>query len=166
MNKEKKKSPTGSIKGTVHKYGDQSFEFIPFGKGEPVYEEQSRHKNGVTVAKTRGSNSKQVVRIPLDSDEPDMFHACMEKLNEVFPDVSEAASVVKRGKVLIDYPDMRVVLNKTKGELSIEANINLKNTPNYTKQFVKLFNSINQCLAINKTSIQDAVNAQLKSSIN
>ena len=43
MTKERKL--TGNIKGIVSKYSDNSFEFRPFGKGEPVYEEKQEFKN-------------------------------------------------------------------------------------------------------------------------
>ena len=63
---------TGNIKGVVSKYSDNSFEFRPFGKGEPVYEEKQDFKNGVTIAKTRGVNGKKVVRLMLDNSDDDL----------------------------------------------------------------------------------------------
>ena len=70
MTKERK--ITGNIKGIVSKYSDNSFEFRPFGKGEPVYEEKQDFKNGVTIAKTRGVNGKKVVRLMLDNSDVDL----------------------------------------------------------------------------------------------
>ena len=72
----KDKTATGTVKGVIRKYNDQSLEFTPFGKGEPVYEEQQKFKNGVTIAKTRGANGKRVVRIPLEAADVDQVTSC------------------------------------------------------------------------------------------
>ena len=80
MTKERK--ITGNIKGIVSKYSDNSFEFRPFGKGEPVYEEKQDFKKGVTIAKTRGVNGKKVVRLMLDNPDVDLFDACVKKLGK------------------------------------------------------------------------------------
>ena len=54
MDKEKK--ALKEIRGRIRQYSDQSFEFTPFGKGEPVYEEQHKFKNGITESKYKNSN--------------------------------------------------------------------------------------------------------------
>ena len=85
----KERKITGNIKGIVSKYSDNSFEFRPFGKGEPVYEEKQEFKNGVTIAKTRGNTGKRVVRIQLEPTDVDLFDTCVKKLGEVLPEAPD-----------------------------------------------------------------------------
>ena len=60
MTKERK--ITGNIKGIVSKYSDNSFEFRPFGKGEPVYEEKQEFKNAASATSCSCSSSMQDCR--------------------------------------------------------------------------------------------------------
>lgn len=144
------KSATGSIKGVVKKYNDQSFEFTPFGKGEPVYEEQQKFKNGVTYAKTRGTSGKRVVRIPLDGDTPDVFAACVQKLNEAFPEQPFDEKLRAR-TYLLEGPDIKVAYDKKNKKLSVRIDVAVTNSVRLQKTFFNLFNQINLCLATNKT---------------
>ena len=167
MEKNEKKKETSTLRGMVRRYSDQSFEFTPFGRGEPVYEEQHKYKNGVTVGKTRGSNARQVVRIAVDADAPDLYDACLQKLGEALPDAAaQSAATTGRGVVLLSGPGLRLLLNKTKGTISYQGEIDMTKTPNYTNQFVKQFNELNQCLAINKTSLLNVIHALQKHSTN
>ena len=124
MTKERK--ITGNIKGIVSKYSDNSFEFRPFGKGEPVYEEKQDFRNGVTIAKTRGVNGKKVVRLMLDNNDVDLFDACVKKLGEVLPEAPDLEPLRAKAMLLLG--------------------------------FFNLFNQINLCLAINKTTLAPAAN--------
>jgi hypothetical protein len=164
-NNKKSKTETGTIRGMVRRYSDQSFEFTPYGKGEPVYEEQQKYKNGVSVGKTRGAKSRQVVRIPIDGDVPDLFAACMQKLEEALPDAAATVADGRkaRGTVLLETPGLHMVLNKKQGVITYGGTLHLALSPNFNHQFVKQFNELNQCLAINKTSILSAVHALQKS---
>ena len=59
-------------KGTVSQYKDDSFEFTPYGKGEPVYE--SSYKVGeATLGKTKGTGKQNfVAKLKCSATEP--FH--------------------------------------------------------------------------------------------
>lgn len=161
-----KKEIVAQGRGNYKRYSDDSFEFSPQGKGEPTYEEVKKHKNGVTVATSRGKSPKKYVRIPIEADAADPFYACVEKLGEAFPDTSDDKTVVCRGCVLLRGKDLQLVLNKTRGLIQFEGQIDLRETPKYDAQLFNLFNEMNQCLAINKTSIRSAIPVQQKSSSN
>ena len=124
--KENTRKETGTIRGTVRRYSDQSFEFTPFGKGEPVYQEQHKYKNGVTVATTRGANPKQVVRLEVAADAPDLYHACVEKLDEALPAATAAAQRKKRAlHTLMNEGGASVTLDEATGLIRMEAEISV-----------------------------------------
>ena len=148
---EKEKKQTGAIKGVVRKYGDNSFDFTPFGKGEPVFEEQQKFKNGVSVAKTRGQNGKRVVRIPVDSDTPDIYDACVRKLDEVYPAPEPAKRKMRPTATILEGTGLRVVHERTTGEVQIDMKVKVSDIKKMQKELYNLFNQINLCLAINKT---------------
>lgn len=158
--KENKRKETGTIRGMVRRYSDQSFEFTPYGRGEPVYQEQHKYKNGVTVATTRGANPKQVVRLEVAADAPDLYHACVEKLDEALPAAPVAPPRKKRARrTLMTESGASVTLDEATGLVRMEAEINLGETPNYKNQLFNLFNLMNQCLAINETLLKRVAHA-------
>ena len=158
--KENTRKETGTIRGMVRRYSDQSFEFTPFGKGEPVYQEQHKYKNGVTVATTRGANPKRVVRMEVAADAPDLYHACMEKLDEALPAATAVPLRKKRAlRTLMTEGGASVTLDEAKGLIRMETEINLGATPNYKNQFFNLFNLMNQCFAINELLLKRVAHA-------
>ena len=59
------------MKGTVSQFSDESLEFTPYGKGEPVYE--SSYKVGeATLGKTKGTGKQNfVAKLKCSATEPD-----------------------------------------------------------------------------------------------
>lgn len=148
---------TGNIKGVVSKYSDNSFVFKPFGKGEPVYEEKQDFKNGVTIAKTRGVNGKKVVRLMLDNTEVDLFDACVKKLGEVLPE-APGIELLRSKAMLLLGPDIQMVLDRKAGKVVVRMEVDVARCEKMQKKFFNLFNQINLCLAINKTTLAPAAN--------
>ncbi len=155
---EKERKAVKDIRGRIRQYNDQSFEFTPFGKGEPVYEEQHKFKNGITESKTRGQNAKRVVRIPLDTDTPDIYDACVRMLDEAYP----APELVVREKrptaTLLEGPGVWVLHDRNAGVLHIELKVRVADERKMQKELFNLFNQINLCLAINKTTFRPVLN--------
>lgn len=146
----KDKTATGTVKGVIRKYNDQSLEFTPFGKGEPVYEEQQKFKNGVTIAKTRGANGKRVVRIPLEAADVDVYDACVTKLGAVMP--SEHYPLPLRAScMMIDGPALQMVHERKTNKIIVHMEVDMCSYEKMQKRMFNLFNQINLCLAINKT---------------
>lgn len=157
MDKEKK--ALKDIRGRIRQYSDQSFEFTPFGKGEPVYEEQHKFKNGITESKTRGQNPKRVVRIPLDTDTPDIYDACVRKLDEAYPAPELKPREKRPTCTLVDGPNLWVVHDRKAGHLQIEMKVRVSgDTIKMQKELFNLFTQINSCLAINKTIFRPVLN--------
>ena len=150
MTKERK--ITGNIKGVVSKYSDNSFVFKPFGKGEPVYEEKKDFKNGVTIAKTRGVNGKKVVRLMLDNNDVDLFDACVKKLGEVLPEAPDLEPLRAKAMLLLG-PDIQMVLDRKAAKVVVRMEVDVARCERMQKKFFNLFNQINLCLAINKTTL-------------
>lgn len=148
---------TGNIKGVVSKYSDNSFVFKPFGKGEPVYEEQQKFKNGVTIAKTRGVNGKKVVRLMLDNTDVDLFDACVKKLGEVLPEAPDLEPLRAKAMLLLG-PDIQMVLDRKAAKVVVHMEVDVARCEKMQKKFFNLFNQINLCLAINKTTLAPAAN--------
>ena len=155
MTKERK--ITGNIKGVVSKYSDNSFVFKPFGKGEPVYEEKQDFKNGVTIAKTRGVNGKKVVRLMLDNSDVDLFDACVKKLGEVLPEAPDLEPLRAKAMLLLG-PDIQMVLDRKAAKVVVRMEVDVARCEKMQKKFFNLFNQINLCLAINKTTLAPAAN--------
>lgn len=148
---------TGNIKGVVSKYSDNSFVFKPFGKGEPVYEEKQDFKNGVTIAKTRGVNGKKVVRLMLDNTDVDLFDACVKKLGEVLPEAPDLEPLRAKAMLLLG-PDIQMVLDRKAAKVVVHMEVDVARCEKMQKKFFNLFNQINLCLAINKTTLAPAAN--------
>ena len=155
MTKERK--ITGNIKGIVSKYSDNSFEFRPFGKGEPVYEEKQDFKNGVTIAKTRGVNGKKVVRLMLDNNDVDLFDACVKKLGEVLPE-APGIELLRSKAMLLLGPDIQMVHDRKAGKVVVRMEVDVDTCDRMQKRFFNLFNQINLCLAINKATLTPVLN--------
>ena len=153
----KERKLTGNIKGVVSKYSDNSFEFRPFGKGEPVYEEKQDFKNGVTIAKTRGVNGKKVVRLMLDNSDVDLFDACVKKLGEVLPEAPDLEPLRAKAMLLLG-PDIQMVLDRKAGKVVVRMEVEVARCEKMQKKFFNLFNQINLCLAINKTTLTPVLN--------
>ena len=153
----KERKLTGNIKGVVSKYSDNSFEFKPFGKGEPVYEEKQDFKNGVTIAKTRGVNGKKVVRLMLDNTDVDLFDACVKKLGEVLPEAPDLTPLRAKAMLLLG-PDIQMVLDRKAGKVVVRMEVEVARCEKMQKKFFNLFNQINLCLAINKTTLAPVLN--------
>ena len=148
---------TGNIKGVVSKYSDNSFVFKPFGKGEPVYEEKQDFKNGVTIAKTRGVNGKKVVRLMLDNSDVDLFDACVKKLGEVLPEAPDLEPLRAKAMLLLG-PDIQMVLDRKAAKVVVRMEVDVARCEKMQKKFFNLFNQINLCLAINKTTLTPVLN--------
>jgi len=148
---------TGNIKGVVSKYSDNSFVFKPFGKGEPVYEEKQDFKNGVTIAKTRGVNGKKVVRLMLDNTDVDLFDACVKKLGEVLPEAPDLEPLRAKAMLLLG-PDIQMVLDRKAAKVVVHMEVEVSRCEKMQKKFFNLFNQINLCLAINKTTLTPVLN--------
>ena len=155
MTKERK--ITGNIKGIVSKYSDNSFEFRPFGKGEPVYEEKQEFKNGVTIAKTRGNTGKRVVRIQLEPTDVDLFDACVKKLGEVLPE-APGIELLRSKAMLLLGPDIQMVHDRKAGKVVVRMEVDVDTCDRMQKRFFNLFNQINLCLAINKATLTPVLN--------
>lgn len=153
----KERKLTGNIKGVVSKYSDNSFEFKPFGKGEPVYEEKQDFKNGVTIAKTRGVNGKKVVRLMLDKTDVDLFDACVKKLGEVLPESPNLEPLRSKAMLLLG-PDIQMVHDRKAGKVVVRMEVDVARCEKMQKKFFNLFNQINLCLAINKTTLTPVLN--------
>ena len=153
----KERKLTGNIKGVVSKYSDNSFEFKPFGKGEPVYEEQQKFKNGVTIAKTRGNTGKRVVRIQLEGTDVDLFDTCVKKLGEVLPEAPDIELLRAKAMLLLG-PDLQMVHDRKAGKVVVHMEVEVAHCEKMQKKFFNLFNQINLCLAINKTIFRPVLN--------
>ena len=155
MTKEKK--PTGTIRGLVRKYNDNSFDFTPYGKGEPVYEETQEFKNGVSIAKTRGNTGKRVVRIQLEPTDVDLFDACVKKLGEVLPE-APGIELLRSKAMLLLGPDIQMVHDRKAGRVVVRMEVEVARCEKMQKKFFNLFNQINLCLAINKATLTPVLN--------
>ena len=140
----------GNIKGIVSKYSDNSFEFRPFGKGEPVYEEQQKFKNGVTIG-------KRVVRIQLEGTDVDLFDTCVKKLGEVLPEAPDIELLRAKAMLLLG-PDLQMVHDRKAGKVVVRMEVDVDHLDKMQKRFFNLFNQINLCLAINKTTLTPVLN--------
>ena len=155
MAKEKKQ--TGAIRGLVRKYNDNSFDFTPYGKGEPVYEEKQEFKNGVSIAKTRGNTGKRVVRIQLEPTDVDLFDTCVKKLGEVLPEAPDIELLRSKAMLLLG-PDIQMVHDRKAGKVVVRMEVDVDTSERMQKRFFNLFNQINLCLDINKTTLHPVLN--------
>ena len=79
-----------STRGTVHQYNDDSLDFKPYGKGEPVYE-HSYKVGEATIGKTKSAKGPNyVAKLKCSADEADpceVMHQQLDKLaDKEWPD--------------------------------------------------------------------------------
>ena len=156
-----------STRGTVRQYKDDSMEFIPQGKGEPVYE-HSYKVGEATIGKTKSTGkSNYVAKLKCSTDEADpceVMHQQLDKLaKKEWPD-RDTSKDKPRGKVLLDENGGYMAVNVKKGVISIHLDIDLSETCDYGQKIANFIIKTNQCLYINQDLVRRAARATAKPS--
>ena len=156
-----------TTKGTVRHYKDDSFEFTPYGKGEPVYEDS--YKVGETfIGKTKGKGRQSyVAKLKCDATETDpreVMHQQLDKLaKKEWPD-RDKGDEKPRGKVLLKEDGAFMAVDTRKGRISIHLDIDLSETCDYGQRIANFIIKTNQCLYINQDLVRRAARATAKPS--
>ena len=155
-----------NTRGTVHLYKDDSFEFTPYGKGEPVYEDS--YKVGeASIGKTKGKGKQSyVAKLKCDANEPDpreVMHTQLDKLAaKIWPPT--ALPPMPRGKVLLKEQGAIVAVNSKTGRLSLHLDIELSESCDYAKKVINFLTETNRCLFINQDLLTRVARATAKHS--
>ena len=156
-----------STHGTVRQYKDDSMEFIPQGKGEPVYD-HSYKVGEAQIGLTKGKGKQNfVAHLKCSADEADpceVMHQQLDKLaKKEWPD-RDTSKDKPRGKVLLDENGGYMAVNVKKGVISIHLDIDLSESCDYGQKIANFIIKTNQCLYINKDLVRRAARATAKPS--
>ena len=154
-------------KGTVSQYKDDSFEFTPYGKGEPVYE-HSYKVGEAQIGLTKGKGKQNfVAKLKCSADESDpceVMHQQLDKLAaKEWPD-REKADTKPRGKVLLNENGAYMAVDAKRGLISIHLDIDLSESCDYGHKIANFIIKSNQCLYINQDLVRRAARATAKPS--
>ena len=156
-----------STHGTVRQYKDDSMEFIPQGKGEPVYD-HSYKVGEAQIGLTKGKGKQNfVAHLKCSADEADpceVMHQQLDKLaKKEWPD-RDTSKDKPRGKVLLDENGGYMAVNVKKGVISIHLDIDLSESCDYGQKIANFIIKTNQCLYTNKDLVRRAARATAKPS--
>ena len=156
-----------STRGTVRQYNDDSMEFIPQGKGEPVYE-HSYKVGEAQIGLTKGKGKQSfVAKLKCDTTEADpceVMHQQLDKLaKKEWPD-RDTSKDKPRGKVLLDENGGYMAVNVKKGVISIHLDIDLSESCDYGQKIANFIIKSNQCLYSNQDLVRRAARATAKPS--
>jgi len=145
------------IRGTLTIKAEDDLEFrATRSTGISSQEEISKTTAG-KLYRTVGEKKKSMVAhivIPENETDPRAFlYETVEKLTR---DMQTKAKPRLRGKVLMDEENARVTLSKKENRLEMVLGIDLKATPDYYKALMNLMYRLNQCFAINQSSLVSA----------
>ena len=141
-----------TTKGTARHYKDDSFEFTPYGKGEPVYEDS--YKIGEAfIGRTKGKGKQSyVAKLKCDATETDpreVMHTQLDKLTaKMWP--AAVLPPKPRGKVLLKEEGAIVAVNSKTGRLSLHLDIELSESCDYARKVINFLTETNRCLYINQ----------------
>ena len=156
-----------STRGTVHQYNDDSLDFKPYGKGEPVYDHS--HKVGdSTLGVTKGKGKQSfVAKLKCDTTETDpceVMHQQLDKLAaKEWPD-RDKSDDKPRGRVLLKEDGAYMAVDTKKGQISIHLDIDLSESCDYGQKIANFIIKTNQCLYINQDLVRRAARATAKPS--
>ena len=144
-------------KGTVSHFDDDSFEFQPYGKGEPVYDHT--HKVGVgSLGLTKGAGRQNfIAHLKCKADEPDPLGALQEQLEKLaakeWPE-KPMKPFQPRTKILLQSNGKYVSVDERKKIVSIHLDIDISESCEYGERFANFIIDVNQCLYINQDLLQ------------
>ena len=142
-----------STKGTVRHYGDDSLEFTPYGKGEPVYDHS--HKVGAaTLGLTKGTGKQNyIAHLKCSADEADPFGKLQDQLEKLaareWPE-KKLMPVKPRTKILLNADGKYVSVDEKKKVLSLHLDIDLSEDCECVSKISNFVIETHQCLYINQ----------------
>ena len=148
-----------STRGTVHQYNDDSLDFKPYGKGDPVYE-HSYKVGEAQIGLTKGKGKQNfVAHLKCSADEVDpceVMHQQLDKLAaKEWPD-RDKTDDKPRGKVLLKEDGAYMALNAKKGVISVRLDIDLSESCDYKTRIGNFLIQSSQCLYINQDLVRRA----------
>ena len=163
MNKIVKKT-----KGTVSHYNDDSFEFTPYGKGEPVYD-HSHKVGGGTLGLTKGTGKQNyIAHLKCSADEADPFSTLQQQLEKLaakeWPEM-QILPVKPRTRILLQSDGKYVAVDERKKTISLHLDIDISESCDYGQRFSNFIIESNQCLYINQDLLRRVCLATKKPSM-
>ena len=155
------------VTGKCRQYDDDSFEFKPYGKGEPVYE-HSYKVGEAQIGLTKGKGKQSfVAKLKCDTTETDpceVMHQQLDKLAaKEWPD-RDKSDDKPRGRVLLKEDGAYMAVDVKKGVISIHLDIDLSESCDYGQKIANFIIKTNQCLYINQDLVRRAARATAKPS--
>ena len=155
-------------KGTVSTYDDDSFEFSPYGKGEPVYD-HSYKVGGSTLGLTKGTRDTNfIAHLKCNADEPDPLGVLQEQLTKLaakeWPE-KKVQPFAPRNKVLLQSNGMYVALDERKKKVSLHLDIDVSEKCDCSQTISAFVIAVNQCLYINQDLLRRVCRATKKPSM-
>ena len=129
------------------------FAFKAYETGEPDHKNVRKH-GCCTVYETEGRKESSIVahlRVKRETVDPfgEMYGDFAVAMK---PYMKKEPSVANKGKMLCDTPDAKVWHNKTKGVVNVLITI-ATDVPDMTNELLSATQTVNKCLASNKTSL-------------
>ena len=145
------------IRGTLTIKAEDDLEFRAQRSTGISSQEEIAKTSAGKLYRTVGEKRKSMVAhivIPDGETDPRAFlYDTVEKLTR---GLQSKAKPRLRGKLILDEPNARVTLSKKESRIEMVLGIDLKATPNYQSALMNIMYKLNQCFAINQTSLASA----------
>jgi len=145
------------VRGTmIIKPGDEMEFRAQRSTGESSQEEIAKTAAGKLYRTVGEKKQSMVAHIVVPEGESDPRAFLLDGIDKLTKHMESKAAPKLKGRVLADEPNMRITLSKKESKVELVLGIDLKATPNYTSALMNLMYKVNQCFAINKTSLTSA----------
>ena len=145
------------IRGTLTIKAEDDLEFrAQRSTGISSQEEISKTAAGKLYRTVGEKKNTMVAHIVIPDGETDPRAFLYETVEKLTRDMQSKAKPRLKGKLILDEPNARVTLSKKESRIEMVLGIDLKATPNYQSALMNLMYKLNQCFAINQTSLASA----------
>lgn len=148
----------------LNEEGDSEFR-AQRSTGQSMQEVMATTSGGAKVYKTVGRRPQVVAHLTASADASDPYadlQAQLERLTaKAAPRSKAARRVAKSDRVLMNQDGICARLSRD-GKISIQATIDLADTPDYTNTLISIMQKLSQCFLINQQYLQSACPAPSK----
>lgn len=149
------------IRGTAVITAENKVTFTPFAEGEPQRADV-RTCGRSTAYTTQGEKRRSmVVHLMADADSPDPYGDMAADFCRLVP--AEPDRRMQRGRKLADNGITTVTANGHRRTLEIRMQVDLRQTPDYERLFLREIQEVLKCFAYNQTYLAQLVRAARKS---
>lgn len=154
MEEEKRKAGSPrKVRGTATFHDDDTVEFVPQGKGEPVQKSVKKYGDARFYETEGEKTSSYVAHLKVNKDAADPAAELHEQLEHLTKGMKTVEPAVPRIKSILDKPGVTVWHRKLERKVIIRMEIDLATSGELSSKLFNLTAEVNKCFAINQKNL-------------